>query len=437
MVVRTSTRENPHNPLKDLPGYKQVIAAVLDATDRKDGELPTQVTIELSEEELRDAIAAFRPNHFTRKGTRVTLYPPRIARDEFNDRPDALLQTWYADQRRAPRRLRAEYEQRRRELWERIQALPDHPARKALLGDLDEGTGWITALLGRKGVDLAANEATAVVTAIARLPLPAPTRIKVFANKTLGSSHRLDAGTPTYNHVADFLIELDPSTDATETHAEDRRAALEDNNLVLNLTHPKALVSGRLMLAFGKETDARVVRNKERGLATAFTLQELLKAAPSPPLPSTIISVENEDPFNDLTSLAPPDVLLVYTGGHLSAATRALLSHPHLNRVPRIHWGDVDAGGFRILQSLPATPPPTPILMDEASVRADPKRLTKLDPPKRNSILRYQPNAPSAYRGALQACLDLDGYLEQEAIPPEDALLAIKALLHLSSTESL
>lgn len=429
MVVRTDHRESSRNPLKDLAGYRQVVSAVLDAVDRKDGALPTQIAVDLSEEEIGHVVAAFRPNHFTRRATGVTLYPPRVARDEFDDKPQALLATWYADQRRTPRRLRAEHEERRVQLCEKIRALPDHPTRQSLLAEIAEGTGWVTGLLERQGVDAAAKEVCAVVTALTRLPLANPTRLKVFASQVLGSSHRLDPGSPTYNHLADALLDLDAAADEAEQLSDARRSALEDNNLVLNLTHPKTLVYGQLGLAFANETDLRVIENQRRGLAASLTLQELLRAKPVEPLPVAIITIENEDSFNDMASLAPREILLVFTSGHLNAATRALIRHPSLEGIPRLHWGDVDAGGFRILQSIQTTPSPLPILMDAAAVHANQNRLTKLDKKKRDSILRYIPVALPLHREALNACLGMEGYLEQEAVPAKDAMDAAMILL--------
>jgi hypothetical protein len=435
MVIRTDTSEKHRNPLKDLQGYKEAVTAVLDAADRKDGTLPKQVTIELSDDMVAHLAAAFRATHFARSGNRITIYPQRIARDEFASKPEALLATWYADQGRQPRKLRAESEQRKASLRAGLLALPPHPAREFLLQDVEEGTGWITGLMHRGGVRAALDEATAIIKVLVRLPAPAPIRLKVFASNSLGSSHALDPGKPTYNRVADFLLPEDQHVEF-DSRSDARRSILEENNVVPNLTHPKVLLSGRLHLAIGGEPDDRIARNKKRGFATVLTLQEVLASQGVEPLPAAIVTVENEDPFNDLAAVAPPEFLVVFTAGHPSPATRLLLDWPALRAIPRFHWGDVDAGGFRILRILGRETPVSPILMDARAVRANSGHLTPIDEQKRATLEQFLLGASPEETQALQACLQLDGFLEQETIAASAALEAIRGAMTPASPSS-
>ncbi len=423
MVVRsTRARNTDSNPLKSLSGYRKAVNAALDQVDRRDGELPNQVTVEgLTLEEIGHVVASFRRNHYRRDGERIVLYPARIVRDLFDAQPGRLLDSWYAQAHRTPHKLRTEHANRIEALRQRLSALPDIPVRAQLLDDLDRGKGWITGKLERYGIDAAAVEAQAVVTTISLLPLASPTRIRTFAANHLHDSHRLDPGTETYLHLTDLLLAATPVSDEDESPLSAiRRQVLEDQNLVPNLTQAKALIIGNLHLRYDNEVDEKVVRNTDRVLATALTLDELLKVDPAPPLPSIVFSIENETPFNEIAARVPEGVLVVMTSGQPNAAVRRLLGHLALRGVPHYHWGDIDAGGYQILRELNRLAPTAPFLMDEETVRTNSGRLTRMTARKRRSIQRFLEHPPPESESALRACLELDGWLEQESIPIEN-----------------
>lgn len=67
-----------------------------------------------------------------------------------------------------------------------------------------------------------------------------------------------------------------------------------------------------------------------------------------------VITIENATSYHELISLQTPDVFHIFTGGFASPTVIALLqsirtAQPNL---PFCHWGDLDAGGFRILLHL-------------------------------------------------------------------------------------
>lgn len=69
---------------------------------------------------------------------------------------------------------------------------------------------------------------------------------------------------------------------------------------------------------------------------------------------TTLVTVENLTSFTELAALRPPHVLLLYTGGFASPTVIALLQRIRVAQ-PALtfrHWGDLDAGGLRILAHL-------------------------------------------------------------------------------------
>jgi len=69
---------------------------------------------------------------------------------------------------------------------------------------------------------------------------------------------------------------------------------------------------------------------------------------------TTLATVENLTSFTELAALRPPNVLVVYTGGFASPTIIALLQRIRAFQ-PALrfhHWGDLDAGGLRILAHL-------------------------------------------------------------------------------------
>jgi hypothetical protein len=67
-----------------------------------------------------------------------------------------------------------------------------------------------------------------------------------------------------------------------------------------------------------------------------------------------VITVENATSFCELTLLRRPDVAAIYTGGFASPTAIDLLRAIRAADagVPFFHWGDMDAGGLRILAHL-------------------------------------------------------------------------------------
>lgn len=76
------------------------------------------------------------------------------------------------------------------------------------------------------------------------------------------------------------------------------------------------------------------------------------------PAPHLVLTVENLTTFHELAASRPQGAVLLYTGGMPSRSWTASYREV-LRAVPRncpvVHWGDIDAGGFRIAAHLAET----------------------------------------------------------------------------------
>lgn len=69
---------------------------------------------------------------------------------------------------------------------------------------------------------------------------------------------------------------------------------------------------------------------------------------------SAVVTIENATSFSEYVVVRPPTVLVVYTGGFASPTVIELLRNIRaaVPTIPFSHWGDLDAGGLRILAHL-------------------------------------------------------------------------------------
>jgi len=67
-----------------------------------------------------------------------------------------------------------------------------------------------------------------------------------------------------------------------------------------------------------------------------------------------LVTIENLTSFSELAALGAGSVLIVYTGGFASPSLMTFLERVRQGcpRLPFFHWGDMDAGGLRILAHL-------------------------------------------------------------------------------------
>jgi Uncharacterized protein conserved in bacteria C-term(DUF2220)/Uncharacterized protein conserved in bacteria N-term (DUF3322) len=153
--------------------------------------------------------------------------------------------------------------------------------------------------------------------------------------------------------------------------------------------------------------------------------------------PAALLTIENYASFNRYVREIKDDALVVYTSGFPSAAVMELLKllltmiDPG---VPFFHWGDIDAGGLRILHYLEVTlaRAPRPHLMTRALAE------TRGSPAERDASLGTIAKSASAVAGLAEwlARGERIRHLEQEALDPVSPLATgddRRALSHFSS----
>jgi hypothetical protein len=139
-----------------------------------------------------------------------------------------------------------------------------------------------------------------------------------------------------------------------------------------------------------------------------------------------VVTVENATSFSELLGVRPPDVLTVFTGGFASPAVIRLLQaiRARNSGIVLAHWGDLDAGGLRILAHLRTH------LGDVAALAMDTQTLSThrtyarpLTPGDRSALaaLRELPLLADC-AGLIERLLATATKLEQEAVDPGEAL---------------
>ncbi len=153
----------------------------------------------------------------------------------------------------------------------------------------------------------------------------------------------------------------------------------------------------------------------------------LLRAAAVLDCPArAVITIENATSYHELISLQTPDVLHIFTGGFASPTLIRLLQALRVAQpaLPYYHWGDLDAGGFRILLHLrKQLGEVRPLAMDEVTFTQSQDFAQPLTANDRVGLTALQANAE------LQDCMDIISALlaagrklEQEAVEPRYAI---------------
>ncbi|WP_161569250.1 Wadjet anti-phage system protein JetD domain-containing protein [Candidatus Oscillochloris fontis] len=133
-----------------------------------------------------------------------------------------------------------------------------------------------------------------------------------------------------------------------------------------------------------------------------------------------LLTVENATSFTELLALRPPDLLLLYTGGFASPTLLVFLRSICQLRpdLPVYHWGDLDAGGLRILAHLRThLGAISPLAMDVATLRAYQHHAKPLTSSDQRALLalKSQPLLADCLP-LITTLLELGCKLEQEAL---------------------
>jgi hypothetical protein len=255
----------------------------------------------------------------------------------------------------------------------------------------------------------------AALQAIEELREPALER--KFSVQLFGDSKKFDELRPA---VIKVLRRHDPES---ELYGDDDRALLQAR--LLERSPEYVPIAGPLVLQAG-----------DRGL-------DLYPFVPSVAIPATIlndasvngcdagalVTVENLTSFSELTVAKPGSVLAIYTGGFASPIVIGLLRAIRALRpeLPFFHWGDMDAGGLRILAHLRKNVRDVqPLAMNVVTFDLYRRHSQSLNGNEREAIgqLREHPMLVDCVQ-LVEHLLETNEKLEQEAI---DVTVCLEAL---------
>ncbi len=147
-----------------------------------------------------------------------------------------------------------------------------------------------------------------------------------------------------------------------------------------------------------------------------------------------VVTVENATSFTELLAQRPPELLAISVGGFASPTAVELLRAIRAARpdLPLLHWGDLDAGGLRILAHLRRQIGPVAALaMDPAIFAAHRALAQPLTAADRSALAALRGQAILAdCLPLIEALLAAGQKLEQEAVDLRAVLAQIAAVEH-------
>jgi hypothetical protein len=172
----------------------------------------------------------------------------------------------------------------------------------------------------------------------------------------------------------------------------------------------------------------------ESGISSISLPEDVLRLATITSCPATaLVTIENLTSFSELLLLRPPDMIAVHTGGFASPSLTTFLRSIRACRpdLPYFHWGDIDAGGLRILAHLRRQLGHIlPLGMDEETVKKGAIYAQPLTPSDKESLRNLLTETAVADCTLLiHLLMKMNLKLEQEAISARDVVLQMRSLL--------
>jgi len=255
---------------------------------------------------------------------------------------------------------------------------------------------------------MSAELLTALAALDAQARLCAPVLERVFSVQVFHDSKRFEALRP---KVLTILRRHDP---AAESFGDDDKALLREH--YLDRAPEYVPISGALRLEVGGATVDLAPFVPSVALPASLLHGAAIRGCTA----CELVTVENLTSFTALAARRPAGWLLIYTGGFASPGVIDLIGHIRA-AAPDIrlrHWGDLDAGGLRILAHLRAhLGAVEPVAMDCATLTAYSAYSQPLTTEDRRALRRLRESAALADCLALIDML-LEGgrKLEQEAV---------------------
>jgi len=238
--------------------------------------------------------------------------------------------------------------------------------------------------------------------------LPAPMLERKFSVRLFGDSKRFEE---LRGAVVKVLRRHNPESAG---YGDDDKALLRAHQL--DRAPEYAPVAGPLALRI----EDQLIDVSRFAPSVALSAAMLRKAAVAGCPARAVVTVENLTSFTEFAAAKPASVLAIYTGGFASPTIISLLrgvraAHPGL---PFFHWGDLDAGGLRILAHLRKhLGEIEPLAMDAATFDAYRKHARPLGKDEREALAQLRGQAQLADCAALiDRLIETNEKLEQEAV---------------------
>jgi hypothetical protein len=285
---------------------------------------------------------------------------------------------------------------------------------------------WVTAQLDahRSVAPLALNDPQTnvdLLLALAALAgLQSPTLERTLSVQLFGDSKRLGA------LQGKLLTILRRHYPEAEAFGDDDRSLLRA--LQLYSVPEYVPISGPLVLQ--TETDPLNLEPFVPSIALSADMLRQTRVAECSA--QIVVTVENATSFSQLAAQRLTSILVIYTGGFASPTVIGLLKSLRAMR-PGLafhHWGDLDAGGLRILSHLRShLGPISPLLMDAETFQRHQRHAQPLTTNDRRSLeqLRASPLLADCVPLIAQL-LEVEQKLEQEAIDIPALRDAIRAV---------
>lgn len=386
------------------PSGRRLLLDLIQVAERQEGRLPATRRLSRYDKSEQQAVTQSLPrNHWSRREDTVAIHVDRIIKDEFAGDSAAFLQAAYTATDTKPVRKRTV------DKSALLAAITGADSIAVELRDaVQSETSWIRRSLN-DGLDATLDRLEQYQLLTRALPLTEETPYRAAVQRILGRSHALDDDAVLRRAVTQHVVA------AFGQDLEERDAWLQAG-INREGTPPVVLGFGHLTLKVGASL-IEVGALAREGIPGALTRTALQRATVQA-RPKWALFIENPATWLEASKAVPANGLIILTDGMPSRAVRTLSQL--LADVPRYHWGDVDVGGFTILRQLEGV---KGLLMDEAAVRSNQDRLHPFTPEKLESFERRLERHPAPLeRNALKTSLELEGWLEQEAIPAAQAI---------------
>lgn len=277
---------------------------------------------------------------------------------------------------------------------------------------IERGTGWV-GKSNIDGVEATTRRLQDLAAMLSALPRSTIEPLRQVCAQVLASSHALDDDPLLASAIEGALYILQPGV-------ADRDEVWRAYNVLARVPDESARWYGRLDLTLASGTGWSNHVMQDHGFASAL-LEDSLNDANVAGNPLAVLSIENPATWQALKGRLPSGLVCVLTDGMPNRPTQLLL-RKLAAKARGLHWGDIDTDGMRVLRYLQSLGAVTPVLMDRDALHCYQNVLVRDGKPlgQDDAVLS------EAWR--------LGGWLEQERIPLDEAIAAIREALAPNAT---